>query len=84
MYTSGLVVAKLVADYAVSFAPLAQAWDANSSESCTWKFRFISSSDLPMGGPEGLKTQAHSEQLHPSKVCPLTHTNLRDELSWPS
>ena len=75
-------------NYEEAFAPLTrgrltQACEANSSESCTSKFRFISSSDSPVGGPEGLKTQAHSEQPHPSKFCISTHTNLRDELSWP-
>src|SRR5580704_10608881 len=59
----------------------AQAWDANSSESCVLKVRFISSSDSSAGGPEGLNTQAHSEQPHPSTFCPSIHTNSRDELS---
>jgi len=36
-----------------------------------------------MGGPEGLNTQAHSEQPHPTTLCSLIHTFLRDELSWP-
>jgi hypothetical protein len=59
----------------------AQAWEANSSESCVSKVRFISSSDSPAGGPEGLNTQAHSEQPHPSTYSPSIHTNSRDELS---
>src|SRR6266851_5266143 len=54
----------------------AQAWEANSSESCVLKVRFISSSDSPAaGGPEGLNTQEHSEQPHPSTICPSIHTN---------
>ena len=70
------------------FAPLtrgllAQAWDANSSESCISKSRFISSIDFPVGRSGRIKTQAHSEQPQPPKLCPSTHTNLRDELSWP-
>ena len=74
--------------YEEGVAPLtrgcsAQSWDANSSESCAWKFRVIWSSVLPMGGPEGLNTQAHSEQPHPITLCSLIHTVLRDELSWP-
>jgi hypothetical protein len=36
-----------------------------------------------MGGPEGLNTQAHSEQPHPITFSSLIHTVLRDELSWP-
>jgi len=56
-------------------------WDANVWESCIWKFRFISSNDLPTGGPEGLNTQPHSEQPHASILGSSTHTNLRDELS---
>jgi hypothetical protein len=58
----------------------AQAWDVNSSESCTWKLCFISSNDLTESGPEKLKSQAHSSQPHPAKVCPSTHTSLRDTL----
>ncbi len=74
--------------YEEGVAPLtrgcsAQSWDANSSESCAWKFRVIWSSVLPMGGPEGLNTQAHSEQPHPITLSSLIHTVLRDELSWP-
>jgi hypothetical protein len=74
--------------YEEGVAPLtrgcsAQSWDANSSESCAWKFRVIWSSVLPMGGPDGLNTQAHSEQPHPITLCSLIHTVLRDELSWP-
>src|ERR1039458_3650082 len=30
-------------------------------------------------GPEGLNTQAHSEQPHPSTFCPSIQTNWRDE-----
>ena len=60
----------------------AQALDVNSSESCTWKVRFISS-NLPESRPEKLKSQAHSEQPHPRKLCPSTHTTLRDELCLP-
>src|SRR4029077_16548529 len=48
----------------------AQSWDVNSSESRTWKVGFISSNDLPESGPEKLKSQAHSEQPHPAKLCP--------------
>ncbi len=48
----------------------AQPWDVNSSESCAWKFRFVSSNDLPEGRPEGLKSQAHSEQPHPRNFPP--------------
>jgi hypothetical protein len=74
--------------YEEGVAPLtrgcsAQSWDANSSESCAWKFRVIWSSVLPIGGPEGLNSQAHSEQPHPITLCSLIHTVLRDELSWP-
>jgi hypothetical protein len=58
----------------------AQAWLANSRVNWSSKFRLISSSDLPIGGPEGLKTQAHSEQPHPLNVPSSTHTNLRGEL----
>jgi hypothetical protein len=36
-----------------------------------------------MGGPEGLNTQAHSEQPHPITLSSLIHTVLRDEQSWP-
>src|ERR1700682_5375843 len=61
----------------------AQSWDANSSESCAWKFRVIWSSVLPMGGTEGLNTQAHSEKPHPITLSSLIHIVLRDELSWP-
>jgi hypothetical protein len=60
----------------------AQAWEANSAESCVLNVRFISSSDSSAGGPEGLNTQAHSEQPHPSTFCPSIHTNSRDEFSW--
>ena len=74
--------------YEEGVAPLtrgcsAQSWDANSSESCAWKFRVIWSSVLPIGGPEGLNIQAHSEQPHPITLSSLIHTVLRDELSWP-
>jgi hypothetical protein len=74
--------------YEEGVAPLtrgcsAQSWDPNSSESCAWKFRVIWSRVLPIGGPEGLNTQAHSEQPHPTTLCSLIHTFLRDELSWP-
>jgi len=75
-----------VGDYEEGFTPLTrgclvQAWDANSEESCISKFRFTSASDLRLGKPCRLKTQAHSEQPHPTKLCPSTNTNLRDELS---
>src|ERR1700676_3727944 len=74
--------------YEEGVAPLtrgcsAQSWDANSSESCAWKFRAIWSSVFPIGGPEGLNTQAHSEQPHPITFSSLIHTVLRDKLSWP-
>jgi hypothetical protein len=71
------------ANLPLSRACSAQAWDVNSSESCAWKVRFISSNDLADSGPEKLKSQAHSEQPHPSKVCPSTHTSLRDVLCLP-
>ena len=31
-----------------------------------------------MGGPEGLNTQAHSEQAKPRKRFPSIHTSLRN------
>jgi len=76
-----------MACYEEGVAPLTrgcspQSWDANSSESCAWKFRVIWSSVLPMGGPRGLNTQAHSGQP-PITLSSLIRTVLRDELSWP-
>jgi hypothetical protein len=61
----------------------AQAWEANSAESCVLNVRFISSSDSSAGGPEGLNTQAHSEQPGPLKLRPSTRTNLRDDFLRP-
>ena len=60
----------------------AQAWEANSAESCVLNVRFISSNCSSAGGPEGLNTQAHSEQPHLSTFCPSIHTNSRGEFSW--
>src|SRR5229473_6314269 len=41
------------------------------------KVPLASSKDLPVGAPEGLKTQAHSEQPQPRKrSCPI-HTSSR-------
>src|ERR1700682_2077289 len=41
---------RTMADYALRREGcLAQSWDANSSESFTWRFRFIASSDSPTG-----------------------------------
>src|SRR6266566_3146282 len=74
-----------IADYEASFGflilgCLAQACDSNSSESCTWKFSRILSSELPGGEPEGSKTHAHSEQPQFLKLC--SQTSLRPDLSW--
>jgi hypothetical protein len=43
----------------------AQTWDVNSLSRCNSKLRIISSNDLPVGAPEGLNRQPHSEQPKP-------------------
>jgi hypothetical protein len=54
-----------------------QTCNVNSLSRCSSKFRIISSKDLPAGAPEGLKTQAHSEQPQPRKRGRSIHTNSR-------
>ena len=49
----------------------------NSLSRCDSKFRIISSKELPVGEPEALNTQAHSEQPKPRKRFPSIHTSLR-------
>jgi hypothetical protein len=44
-----------------------QRWDLNSLSRRNSKFCFISSSDLPVGAPEGLNNHAQSEQPQPWK-----------------
>jgi hypothetical protein len=55
----------------------AQTCNVNSLSRCDSKFRIISSKDLPAGGLEGLKTQAHCEQPQPRKRCCSIHTSFR-------
>ncbi len=54
-----------------------QTCNVNSLSRCSSKFRIISSKDLPAGAPEGLKTQAHSEQPQPRKRARSIHTSAR-------
>jgi hypothetical protein len=49
----------------------------NSRSRCNSKFRIISSKDLPVGAPEDLKTQAHSEQPKPRNRSCSIHTSFR-------
>jgi hypothetical protein len=52
-------------------------WEVNSLSRCNSKFRIISSKELPVGAPEGLKTQAHAEQPKPRKRLFSIHMSLR-------
>ena len=54
-----------------------QTCNVNSLSRCNSKFRIDSAKDLPVGAPEELKTQAHSEQPQPRKRSCSIHTSLR-------
>ena len=55
----------------------AQTCDVNSLSRCNSKLRIISSKDVPVGPPEGLNRQSHSEQPKPRKRCRSIHTSFR-------
>src|ERR1700733_6338887 len=55
----------------------AHTWDVNSLSRCHSKWRSISSKDGPVGAPEGLNRQSHSEQPKPRKRCFSIHTSFR-------
>src|SRR5580658_6042471 len=55
----------------------AQTCDVNSLSRCDSKLRIISSKDVPVGSPEGLNRQLHSEQPKPRKCCRSIHTSFR-------
>jgi hypothetical protein len=64
------------------FMLLALGWSAqtctvNSLSRCNSKLRIISSNEVPVGAPEGLKRQPHSEQPNPRKRCWSIHTSFR-------
>jgi hypothetical protein len=44
---------------------------------CDSKLRIISSKDSPVGVPEGVNRQSHSEQPKPRKRCCSIHTSFR-------
>jgi hypothetical protein len=52
-------------------------WAAKSLLHCRSKFCFISSSDLPIGGPEALNTHAQSEQPQRPKGSSSIQTSFR-------
>ena len=56
----------------------AQTCDANSLSRSDSKLCTIASNDFPVGGPEGLKTHAHWEQLQPRKRGWSIHIKSRD------
>jgi hypothetical protein len=59
------------------FGVVAQTWDVNSLSRCNSKLRSISAKDVPVGVPEGLNRQPHSEQPKPRKRSPSIHTIFR-------
>jgi hypothetical protein len=62
----------------LSFGCSAQTWIANSLSRWRSKISFISSSEFPASGPEGLNTHAHSEQPRPAKCEFSIDTRLRN------
>ena len=55
----------------------AQTWDVNALSRCNSTFCTISSKELPVGEPEGLNTQGHSEQPQPPKRFSSIQMSLR-------
>src|SRR5712692_3051718 len=67
----------MIQRFALLVLGCSQTWEANSLSRCASKFRIISSKDLPVGGPDGLNTQAHSEQPQPRKRPSSIHMSSR-------
>src|SRR5713226_244641 len=67
----------MIQRFALLVLGCSQTWEANSLSRCASKIRIISSKDLPVGGPDGLNTQAHSEQPQPRKRPSSIHMSSR-------